>query len=166
VAGVDFKVNETGETFEENAYIKASAVASYTGFPAIADDSGLCVAALGGAPGVHSARFGGGKDWTDEQKYRYLLEKLEGAEDRSAKFVSCICLVLPDGRTITARGECPGRIAEEPAGDGGFGYDPVFIPEGHDEPFGVLGTGVKNKISHRARALEAFRAELERSGLC
>jgi len=166
VAGVDFEVNETGETFEENAYLKASTVAQYTRFPAIADDSGLCVNALGGAPGVHSARFGGGKDWTDEQKYRYLLEKLEGAEDRSAKFVSCICLVLPDGRTITARGECPGRIAEEPAGDGGFGYDPVFIPEGHDEPFGVLGTGVKNKISHRARALEAFRAELERSGLC
>jgi len=166
VADVDFEVNETGETFEENAYLKASTVAQYTRFPAIADDSGLCVNALGGAPGVHSARFGGGKDWTDEQKYRYLLEKLEGAEDRSAKFVSCICLVLPDGRTITARGECPGRIAEEPAGDGGFGYDPVFIPEGHDEPFGVLGTGVKNKISHRARALEAFRAELERSGLC
>ena len=166
VAGVDFEVNETGETFEENAYLKASTVAQYTRFPAIADDSGLCVNALGGAPGVHSARFGGGKDWTDEQKYRYLLKKLEGAEDRSAKFVSCICLVLPDGRTITARGECPGRIAEEPAGDGGFGYDPVFIPEGHDEPFGVLGTDVKNKISHRARALEAFRAELERSGLC
>ena len=166
VAGVDFEVNETGETFEENAYLKASTVAQYTRFPAIADDSGLCVNALGGAPGVHSARFGGGKDWTDEQKYRYLLEQLEGAEDRSAKFVSCICLVTPDGRTITARGECPGRIAEEPAGNGGFGYDPVFIPAGYDEPFGVLGTDVKNKISHRARALEAFRAELERSGLC
>ena len=166
VAGVDFEVNETGETFEENAYLKASTVAQYTRFPAIADDSGLCVDALGGAPGVHSARFGGGKDWTDEQKYRYLLEKLAGAEDRSAKFVSCICLVMPDGRTITARGECPGRIAEEPAGNGGFGNDPVFIPAGYDEPFGVLGTDVKNKISHRARALEAFRAELERSGLC
>ena len=166
VAGVDFEVNETGETFEENAYLKASTVAQYTRFPAVADDSGLCVDALGGAPGVHSARFGGGKDWTDEQKYRYLLEKLDGAEDRSAKFVSCICLVMPDGRTITARGECPGRIAEEPAGNGGFGYDPVFIPAGYDEPFGVLGTDVKNKISHRARALEAFRAELERSGLC
>ena len=166
VAGVDFEVNETGETFEENAFLKASTIAAYTNFPAIADDSGLCVTALGGAPGVHSARFGGGKDWTDEQKYRYLLEKLEGAEDRSAKFVSCICLVMPDGRTVTARGECTGRIAEEPAGNGGFGYDPVFIPEGHDEPFGVLGTDVKNKISHRARALEAFRVELERSGLC
>ena len=166
VAGVDFEVNESGDTFEENAYLKASTIAQYTRFPAIADDSGLCVDALDGAPGVHSARFGGGKDWTDEQKYLYLLEKLEGAEDRRAKFVSCICLYLPGGRTITARGECPGRIAERPAGSGGFGYDPVFIPEGYDEPFGVLGTEVKNRISHRARALAAFRAELERSGLC
>ena len=166
VAGVDFEVNETGDTFEENAFLKASAVAQFTRFPAIADDSGLCVDALGGAPGVHTARFGGGKDWTDEQKFTYLLERMEGARDRSARFVSCICLVLPDGRTVTARGECPGRIAEEPAGDGGFGYDPVFIPEGHDEPFGVLGTDVKNRISHRARALAAFREELERSGLC
>lgn len=166
VAGVDFEVNETGETFEENAYLKASAVAEYTRFPAIADDSGLCVEALGGAPGVHSARFGGGKDWTDEQKFRFLLEKLEGAETRAAKFVSCICLYLPGGRTITARGECPGRILEEPAGTDGFGYDPVFAPEGYDEPFAVLGVEVKNKISHRARALAAFREELERSGLC
>ena len=166
VAGVDFEVNETGETFEENAYLKASTIAQFTRFPAIADDSGLCVDALGGAPGVHSARFGGGKDWTDEQKYLYLLDKLKGVEDRSARFVSCICLVTPDGRTIRARGECPGRIAETPAGNGGFGYDPVFIPEGYEEPFGVLGTEVKNRISHRARALAAFREELERSGLC
>ena len=110
VAGVDFEVNETGDTFEENAFLKASAVAQFTRFPAIADDSGLCVDALGGAPGVHTARFGGGKDWTDEQKFTYLLERMEGARDRSARFVSCICLVLPDGRTVTARGECPGRI--------------------------------------------------------
>lgn len=166
VAGVDFEVNETGDTFEENAYLKASSVAQYTRFPAIADDSGLCVNALNGEPGVHSARFGGGKDWTDEQKYRYLLERLEGVEDRSAKFVSCICLVTPDGRVVRARGECPGRILEEPEGSQGFGYDPVFCPEGYDHSFGVLGTDVKNRISHRARALAAFREELERSGLC
>ena len=166
VAGVDFEVNETGDTFEENAYLKASTVAQYTNFPAIADDSGLCVDALNGEPGVHSARFGGGKDWTDEQKYLYLLERLEGVTDRSARFVSCICLVTPGGKIIRARGECPGRIAEAPSGNGGFGYDPVFVPEGYDEPFGVLGTDVKNQISHRARALAAFRKELERSGLC
>lgn len=166
VAGVDFEVNETGDTFEENAYLKASTIAQFTHFPAIADDSGLCVDALCGEPGVHSARFGGGKDWTDEQKYLYLLERLEGVKDRSARFVSCICLVTPDGQVIRARGECPGRILETPAGSGGFGYDPVFSPEGYDTSFGVLGTEVKNQISHRARALAAFRAELERSGLC
>ena len=162
VAGVDFEVNETGETFEENAYLKASSVAAYTHFPAIADDSGLCVEALGGEPGVHSARFGGGKDWTDEQKYRYLLERLKDADDRRAKFVTCICCVTPGGETVTVHGECPGRILEEPAGDGGFGYDPVFAPEGYDQSFAQLGVEVKNRISHRARALAAFREELER----
>lgn len=166
IAGVNFEVNETGDTFEENAFLKASSISQYTNFPAIADDSGLCVDALDGAPGVHTARFGGGKDWTDEQKYLYLLERMDGVADRSAKFVSCICLYLPGGRVITARGECPGRILEAPAGQAGFGYDPVFAPEGYDTSFGELGTDVKNKISHRARALAAFRAELERSGLC
>ena len=121
--------------------------------------------ALNGEPGVRSHRFGG-EGWTDGQKNLYLLERLAGAEDRSAKFVSCICLALPDGRTFTVRGECPGRILEAPSGDGGFGYDPVFCPDGYDASFGVLGAEVKNRISHRARALEAFRAELERSGLC
>ncbi len=162
VAGVDFEVNETGDTFEENAYLKASAVAVHTNFPAVADDSGLCVEALDGAPGVHSARFGGGKDWTDEQKYRFLLEQLAGAENRRAKFVTCICCVLPGGEIITARGECPGRILETPAGEGGFGYDPVFAPDGYDRSFAQLGTEIKNQISHRARALAAFREELER----
>ncbi len=166
LAGVDFEVNETGETFEENAYLKASAVMQVTRFAAVADDSGLCVEALGGAPGVHSARFGGGKDWTDAQKYEYLLEKLEGVEDRRAKFVSCICCILPDGRTITARGECPGRILTEPHGTAGFGYDPVFAPDGYDTSFGELGQEVKNTISHRARALAAFREELEKVQLC
>ncbi len=166
VAGIDFEVNETGDTFEENAYLKASTIAQYTRFPAIADDSGLCVDALNGEPGVHSARFGGGKEWTDEQKYSYLLEKLEGVTDRSAKFVSCICLVTPGGMTVRARGECPGRILEAPVGEDGFGYDPIFAPEGYEESFAQLGAEIKNRISHRARALAAFREELERSGLC
>ena len=162
VAGIDFEVNETGDTFEENAYLKASTIAQYTNFPAVADDSGLCVEALDGAPGVHSARFGGGKDWTDQQKYEYLLEKLEGVEDRRAKFVSCICCVFPNGDILRARGECPGHILPAPKGDAGFGYDPVFAPEGYDESFGQLGQDVKNQISHRARALAAFRKELEK----
>jgi XTP/dITP diphosphohydrolase len=162
VAGVNFEVNETGDTFEENAYLKASSVAQYTRFPAVADDSGLCVDALDGAPGVHSARFGGGKEWTDAQKYEYLLEKLEGVEDRRAKFVSCICCVFPDGTVLRARGECPGRILTQPAGTAGFGYDPVFAPEGYDQSFAQLGDDVKYTLSHRARSLARFREELER----
>ncbi len=166
IAGVDFEVNETGDTFEENAYLKASTISQYTNFPAIADDSGLCVDALGGAPGVRSARFGGGKDWTDRQKYEYLLEKLAGESDRHAKFVCSICCVMPGGRVLRASGECPGTILTAPAGDGGFGYDPVFAPEGYAQSFAELGDDIKNRLSHRGRALEALRAELERSGLC
>ena len=161
VAGINFEVNETGDTFEENAYLKASTIAQCTGFPAVADDSGLCVDALDGAPGVHSARFGGGKAWTDGQKNEYLLQQLEGVEDRRAKFVSCICCAFPNGDVLTARGECPGRILLQPQGDGGFGYDPIFAPDGYDDSFAQVGEEVKNQISHRARALAAFYKELE-----
>ncbi len=161
--GADFEVNETGDTFEENAYLKASSVVSFSHFPVVADDSGLCVDALDGAPGVHTARFGGGKDWTDEQKYEYLLEKMQGVTDRGARFVSAICCILPGGRILRTRGECPGRILTAPMkGECGFGYDPVFCPEGYEQSFAVLGEDVKNRISHRARALAAFREELEK----
>ena len=161
-AGHDIDVAETGETFEENAWLKASAICAAAGLPAVADDSGLCVKALDWGPGVHSARFGGGKAWTDEQKYRYLLEKLDGVTDREAKFVSCICCVFPDGTVLRARGECPGRILDGPVGSGGFGYDPVFSPDGYEGSFASLGEDVKNRISHRARALAAFAKELEK----
>ena len=160
-AGFDIDVAETGESFEENAFLKASAICAASGLPAVADDSGLCVKALDWGPGVHSARFGGGKSWTDQQKYLYLLEKLAGVTDRTAKFVSCICCVFPDGDVLRDRGECPGRILDEPQGTGGFGYDPVFCPEGYNSSFASLGEEVKNKISHRARALAAFAKELE-----
>ncbi len=160
-AGYDLDVAETGESFEANAFLKASAICAASGLPAVADDSGLCVAALGGAPGVRSARYGGGKAWTDRQKYEYLLEQMAGKTDRAAKFVSCICCVFPNGDTLRAQGECPGRILRAAAGDGGFGYDPVFAPDGYDRSFGQLGPAVKNAISHRARALAAFRKELE-----
>ena len=161
-AGFDMDVEETGDTFEENAWLKASAICAAAGLPAVADDSGLCVDALGGAPGVYSARFGGGKSWTDEQKYMYLLEKLVGVRDRRAKFVSCICCVFPGGDVLRARGECPGHILEAPVGSGGFGYDPVFRPDGYEGSFASLGEDVKNRISHRARALAAFSKELEK----
>ena len=164
--GLDLDVEETGETFEENAFLKASAVLQATGHAAVADDSGLCVEALGGAPGVHSARYGGGKAWTDKQKYEYLLDQMKGVADRRAKFVSCIVCLFPSGEKITVRGECPGRILEAPAGNAGFGYDPVFAPEGYDESFGELGQEVKNTLSHRARALAKLKERLKERGIC
>ena len=159
--GLKLDVEETGETFEENAFLKANAVLQATGCAAVADDSGLCVDALDGAPGVHSARYGGGKAWTDQQKYEYLLKQLEGVAGRSARFVSAIVCLFPDGGRIDVRGECPGRILTAAAGAAGFGYDPVFAPDGYDESFGQLGPEVKNRLSHRARALAALREKLE-----
>ena len=158
-AGCDFEVEETGTTFEENARLKAEAVLKATGCAAVADDSGLMVDALNGEPGVYSARYTGTHDATDEERYSFLLKKLGENKNRSAKFVCCICCMLPDGRVIETRGECPGIILYAPRGKGGFGYDPVFMPEGFDCSMAELGTEVKNKISHRARALEKFKAE-------
>ena len=127
--GVDVDVEETGTTFEENSLLKARAVMEASGLPAIADDSGLCVDALSGAPGVYSARYGGpGLD--DVGRYRLLLENMRGQLARGAKFVSVITCCFPNGDVLTARGECPGTIAFAPMGEGGFGYDPVFfMPE-------------------------------------
>ena len=128
-AGCDFEVDETGTTFEENAYLKASAVTAATGYAAVADDSGLCVDALNGEPGIYSARYGLGHAASDRERYEYLLKKLEGVEDRSARFVCCICCTFPDGSVIRSRGECEGEILHSPKGSGGFGYDPVFHPD-------------------------------------
>ena len=125
-AGVDLEPEETGTTFEENSLIKAKAVMEASGLPAIADDSGLCVDALRGAPGVYSARYGG-EDLSDEGRYRLLLENMQGQMPRTAQFVSVITCCFPNGDVLTARGECPGTIAFAPMGEGGFGYDPVFF---------------------------------------
>ena len=161
-AGCDFEVEETGSSFEENAFLKASAVTRATGRPAVADDSGLMVDALDGAPGIYSARFSGSHDDSDETRCRYLLQKLEGVSDRRAKFVCCICCTFPNGDVLRARGECPGEILKKPRGDGGFGYDPVFQPEGFQNSMAELGADVKNQISHRGRAVRKFREELEK----
>lgn len=160
-AGCDFEVDETGTTFAENAWLKAKAVFDATGIATAADDSGLMVEALGGEPGVYSARYApGGHEASDREKYEYLLTKLDGVEHRAAKFVSSICCILPDGDVIRTEGECRGEILTQPRGDGGFGYDPVFKPEGYDKSMAELGTGVKNRISHRAMALKKFKEEL------
>ena len=160
-AGCDFEVEETGTTFAENAYLKAKAVADATGLAAGADDSGLMVEALNGEPGVYSARYApGGHEASDKEKYEYLLSKLVNVEHRAAKFVSSICCILPDGSIIRTEGECRGEILREPAGEGGFGYDPVFMPQGYDRSMAELGTEVKNRISHRANALREFKKKL------
>lgn len=175
-------IEETGKTFEENSLLKAAvimdmirddpALSKYLASPVVADDSGLMVDALGGEPGVYSARYAGeGCTYADNNDK--LLAALEGVDeaDRTARFVTVITLIYPDkqgapeaaveqgGRyVLTARGECCGHIATETRGEGGFGYDPVFIPDGYEETFAQLGTEFKNTISHRAKALE----ELER----
>ena len=159
-AGVDLEVEETGTTFEENSLLKARAVMEASGLPAIADDSGLCVDCLNGAPGVYSARYGG-EELTDEGRYRMLLENMRGQMTRTAKFVSVITCCFPNGDVLTARGECQGTIAYAPMGEGGFGYDPVFFVPELKKTFAQLTAGEKNAISHRGRALEAFQAKLE-----
>ncbi len=158
--GVDVDVEETGATFEENAYLKAHAVMEASGLPAIADDSGLCVDALGGAPGVYSARYGGpGLD--DAGRYKLLLENMRGQLDRRCKFVSAICCCFPNGDRVEARGECAGTLAYAPKGADGFGYDPVFFVPGLKKTFAELSPEEKNAISHRGNALKAFREKLE-----
>lgn len=175
-------IEETGTTFEENSHLKASVIMDmiasdpslkrYANSPVIADDSGLMVDVLGGQPGVYSARYAGEGCSYDDNNTK-LLAALEGVAegDRTARFVTVITLIYPDsegvpesarlqdGRyVLVAKGECTGRIATEKRGGGGFGYDPVFIPDGYSNSFAELGTDFKNTISHRAKAL----AELER----
>ena len=158
--GIDIDVEETGTTFEENSLLKAKAVMEASGLPAIADDSGLCVDALNGAPGVYSARYGGdGLD--DTGRYRLLLANMPRGAARTAKFVSVITCCFPGGEVLTARGECPGTIAFAPMGEGGFGYDPVFFLPKLKKTFAQLSPEEKNAISHRGKALESFQAKLE-----
>ena len=158
--GIDIDVEETGTTFEENSMLKAKAVMEASGLPAIADDSGLCVDALNGAPGVYSARYGG-EGLDDAGRYRLLLSSMPAGQPRTAKFVSVITCCFPNGDVLTARGECPGTIAFAPMGEGGFGYDPVFFLPKLKKTFAQLSPEEKNAISHRGRALEAFQAKLE-----
>jgi XTP/dITP diphosphohydrolase len=149
---------ENGDSFEENAYIKAKAFFSRTKLPAIADDSGLIVKGLGGEPGIHSARYAG-KDADDKANIAKLLGELKDKKNRSAYFETVICYY--DGVGIEyAEGRIDGKISEEPRGEGGFGYDPVFIPEGYDKTFAEMGPEEKNRISHRAKAMEKIKLEL------
>ena len=158
IASEDPDVEETAPDFAGNALIKVWAVAAHhPGEWSMADDSGLEVRALGGAPGVRSARYAG-EPCNTPANNALLLKNLEGVEDRTARFTCAIALVDPEGREHVVTGHCPGRIAHTPSGDAGFGYDPLFIPDGYDKSFAVLGEVEKNKISHRGRALAAARA--------
>ncbi|MFO7293885.1 MAG: RdgB/HAM1 family non-canonical purine NTP pyrophosphatase [Actinomycetes bacterium] len=154
VTDVDWPdVEETGETLEENALLKARAAVEATGLPSLADDTGLEVEALGGAPGVHTARFAGPHATFDDNIDR-LLRELDGVADRRARFRTVVALAFPDGDYVTAEGSIEGRIAEERRGDTGFGYDPVFEVGGRT--FAEMSSEEKNLLSHRARALEAL----------
>jgi len=157
--GVTAEIEETGETYLENALLKARTLAIASGLPALADDSGLEVDALDGAPGVHSARFQPG---SDEARYATLLAAMTGVEGaaRSARFRCVAALVLPDGRAFTSEGVCEGVIAQAPSGARGFGYDPVFFIPEQGVTMAELSAEQKNTISHRARAAQVMRAVL------
>ncbi|MBR5479204.1 MAG: XTP/dITP diphosphatase [Clostridia bacterium] len=158
-AGVETDVEETGTTFAENARLKAENAMKITGLPAVADDSGLEVFALGGEPGIYSARYGGDLP-DDEARYMYLLSNMRGIEDRTARFVSTICCTFPEGEEILVEGEVRGEILEIAIGDGGFGYDPVFYLPDEECTMAQLSAERKNEISHRANALVKFKEEL------
>ena len=147
------EVVEDGQTYLENAVKKASVIAEYTGLMALADDAGLEVDALNGAPGIHSKRWAG-ENATDAIRIAKLLQALEGAPDRRARFVAAIAVVHPGSDPEGVFGVCDGHILHTPRGESGFGYDPVFVPDGYEQTFAELGENIKNKISHRAKALQ------------
>lgn len=150
------EVEETGATFEENAALKALEIAKLKGIPCLSDDSGLCVKALDGRPGVYSARYAPNRDF-DAAMVKLLDEiQASGKTDRSAYFACVLVLGFPDGSYKSFEGRVDGTIAKTRAGEGGFGFDPLFVPEGYDKTFAQLGADVKNQISHRGRALKLF----------
>ncbi len=157
--GVEMDVEETGSTFAENAMLKAKAVCAAAGLPAIADDSGLCADALNGGPGVYSARYGG-EGLDDRKRCLLLLRNLRGQTTRAAHFSCAVACAFPNGDTLAAEGRCDGAIAFAPLGEGGFGYDPVFLIPEKGKTFGQLSPEEKSAISHRGKALAAFSEKL------
>ena len=149
--GFDEEIAEPFHTFEENAHAKAFTICHFSGKNVFADDSGLCVNALDGEPGVDSAHYSGTRD--DKQNLQKVLAGLRGNEDRSAYYKAVICLIWEDG-TYYFEGVCKGHIIEEKRGNGGFGYDPIFVPEGYDKTFGELPLDIKNGLSHRGKAVQ------------
>lgn len=164
--GVDIDVEETGSTFEENSFLKAEAVMKATGLPALADDSGIAVDALNGEPGIYSARYGFDESLDDWGRLQLLLKNTEQVPDerRQAKFVCVITLVTPQQEIIQARGEVHGMLLRTPAGQGGFGYDPIFYYPPLGKSLAELTPEEKNQVSHRANALQVFYQKLKEAG--
>jgi non-canonical purine NTP pyrophosphatase, rdgB/HAM1 family len=164
--GVDIDVEETGSTFEENSFLKAEAVMKATGLPALADDSGIAVDALNGEPGIYSARYGFDESLDDRGRLNLLLKNTENVPDdkRQAKFVCVITLVTPQGQTIQARGEVHGMLLRAPAGENGFGYDPIFYYPPFGKSLAQVSPEEKNRVSHRANALKVFYEKLKEAG--
>ena len=164
--GVDIDVEETGTTFEENSLLKAKAVMEATGLPALADDSGIAVDALNGAPGVYSARYGFDDSLDDWGRLQLLLKNTENVPDgqRQTQFVCVITLMTPDGQVIQARGEVHGELLRTPAGTGGFGYDPIFYYPPLGKTLAEVAPEEKNQVSHRARALKVLYEKMKEAG--
>jgi XTP/dITP diphosphohydrolase len=155
-AGYDGEPDETGKTFRENARIKAEEVSRHVTHPVLADDSGLEVEALGGEPGIHSARYAG-PGATDAENRAKLLESMAGQSNRRARFVCVLCLMRPEADALFFEGDCPGAILRQERGDGGFGYDPLFVPYGETRTFAEMTPEEKNPVSHRGRATARLR---------
>ena len=156
-AGIEHETVEDGKTFMENAVKKAREIAQISGFAALADDSGICAHALDGVPGIYSARFSGG---SDEDNNSLLLEKLKDKEDKGAHYTCAMALVYPDGKVITSEGYMYGSITEQRRGERGFGYDPIFVPDGENRTVAEMTDEEKNAISHRGKALMALLEKL------
>jgi XTP/dITP diphosphohydrolase len=158
LSDINCQVNpeESGTTFRENALIKAAAVAKFTDYPVISDDSGLCVSALQGRPGINSSRYAG-NNATDSDNVNKLLSEMEGITDRSAFFIACICLLRKNQEPLFFEGHCYGNILHSPLGNAGFGYDPVFQPLKSNLSFAEIDSDTKNKISHRAEVLKKVK---------
>lgn len=164
--GIDIDVEENGTTFEENSFIKANAVMRATGLPALADDSGIAVDALNGEPGIYSARYGFDPTLDDRGRLELLLKNTENVPDgeRQAQFVCVITMVTPEGEVIQARGEVHGELLRAPAGEGGFGYDPIFYYPPFGKSLAQVSAEEKNAVSHRANALKVFYQKLKEAG--
>ncbi len=154
-------LKEDGNTFDENAYQKASFAARILGLPALADDSGLLVEALGGAPGIHSARYAG-ENATDEQRYLKLLDEIQGESNRSAAFECVVSIAVPTGPALTYEARCQGMITESPAGSNGFGYDPIFFYPPLNKTFAELTRREKSRVSHRGKAFAELKDEFDK----